>query len=358
MNRCFVLFVCLAFSLNAFAQSAVINNKWLEHNVTKDGVKGMIIHVDFNVKNMKGQQGKVLVYFECPKGTGLDDTNGSLRTTDGKVCVSKKFTPSYDNSHYNDFKIFMPIDEIHMKKGEFTYYCDIRIQDLSSRKFLNGETYLSFVGTSQGESGGNAKKTNQSQTWREELGYGMFAINQGNPNGVRQRTIWQTCSVCRGSTLCANCHGTRICSLCSGRGGIVTAGYGTYIPCSLCGQSGRCSICHGTGKCFCADSDYPGYMLGSTVIVGPDGRVIYNSRDYDKGSFSSDGSSSASSGGTCPKCGGLGVDTFPMYENDPSGAAVNVIAAHELGYQHINHSKCRYCGKYNYHVHLKCYKCR
>ncbi|RXE72043.1 hypothetical protein ED352_02155 [Muribaculaceae bacterium Isolate-002 (NCI)] len=61
--------------------------------------------------------------------------------------------------------------------------------------------------------------------------------------------------------------------------------------------------------------------------------------------------------GVCPVCHGTGVQDFPMYEDDPTGASINVIAAHELGYQHTGGGACRYCGKYNYHVHLKCYKC-
>ena len=52
-------FILMAISIRA--QSVVVNNKWLEHDVTQNGVKGMKIHVDFNVKNMKGKQGKVTI---------------------------------------------------------------------------------------------------------------------------------------------------------------------------------------------------------------------------------------------------------------------------------------------------------
>lgn len=42
-----------------------------------------------------------------------------------------------------------------------------------------------------------------------------------------------------------------------------------------------------------------------------------------------------------------------MYENDPSGAAFHL---REL-VQHSDGTKCPICGKYNYHCHMKCYKC-
>lgn len=355
MKKYLTLFVFVFWTISSHAQSVVINNKWLEHDVIQNGVKGMKIHVDFNVEGMKGKQGTVIVYFEHPKGTGLKDTNGSYCTTNGNVCVSDKFTPRYDNSHYSDFDIFMPINEIHMKKGKVTYYCDIRVQDSSSGKFLNGETYLSFVGTSQDESAGNqyANNSNRSiKTWREELGYGMFAINQGDPNGARQRTIYRMCSACRGTVLCGNCHGTKICTICNGRGGIVSAGYGTYIPCMACGQTGKCGVCHGTGKCVCSNSEYPGYMPGSTIVIGPDGKVIYNSRDYDSSSSSSSSSSSRSSRGTCSKCGGK------RYESTAYQYAAASSSGWAQPYHNTSGSSCPYCSRKTDHYHYPCSECR
>jgi len=133
-----------------------------------------------------------------------------------------------------------------------------------------------------------------NQTWREDLGYGMFAINQGDPNGARTRTIYRTCISCQGMVICANCYGTRMCPICQGRGGIITSGYGNYIPCAACGMTGACIVCHGTGKCVCSQYDYPGYMPSSFMAIGADGKVIY-SDNYGSGSSSSSSSSSHSS---------------------------------------------------------------
>ena len=57
----------------------------------------------------------------------------------------------------------------------------------------------------------------------------------------------------------------------------------------------------------------------------------------------------------CPNCKGTKVESFPMYENDPSGAAVN--AGRQIGYTNSRGHLCKYCGKYTWHIHLKCYKC-
>lgn len=61
----------------------------------------------------------------------------------------------------------------------------------------------------------------------------------------------------------------------------MTSGYGRYIPCGLCGSSGVCSLCRGSGRCVCtAASEYPGYVIGSTSAITPDGTTIRNTAGY------------------------------------------------------------------------------
>lgn len=227
----------------------------------------------------------------------------------------------------------------------------------------NGQTCMaiaSFDGTSCDESrqyagnyNVNGNLGNPVKTWREDLGYGMFAINKLDNNGVRFRTIYRPCNVCHGTTKCGNCYGTGLCTICGGRGGIITAGYGTYIPCAACGCTGKCGICKGAGRCVCTNYEYPGYMPGSTIIIGPDGKVLHNSRDYDSGSSSSysSGSSSGSSRGTCPKCGGR------RYESTPYQYAAASAAGWAQPYHNAAGNSCPYCNYSTDHYHYPCSEC-
>lgn len=97
--------------------SANVDRVWTEHGVYKDEKKGMMIHVKFNVKNAIGKNGKVIAYFNFQDGKALDDFNGKYCTTEGHVCASKKFSPKYSSTNYNDFQIFMPYSELHMGSG-------------------------------------------------------------------------------------------------------------------------------------------------------------------------------------------------------------------------------------------------
>ena len=188
--------------------------------------------------------------------------------------------------------------------------------------------------------------SSSKHSWREELGAGMFAINQGDPNGPRARTIYRTCVACRGSSLCGSCSGMKKCAMCNGYGGIVTSAYGTYIPCAACGQTGHCPMCGGTGKCVCYNYDYPGYMPSSTVIVDASGQVLYNSHDY--GSLSSPSNRRY---GKCSKCNGR------KYESTPYKYAAASASGARAVYHHSDGSTCPFCNWTSDHYHYPCTEC-
>lgn len=107
---------------------AHIQKVWVDHNQYQDSVKGMRIHVKFDVDNFKDTKGRVVAYFYTKNGNPLKDTNGSYKTTTGDVsAVSHIFQPSYVNTVYQDFKFFMPYQELHMARGKYNLKFYIRI---------------------------------------------------------------------------------------------------------------------------------------------------------------------------------------------------------------------------------------
>lgn len=95
--------------------SAQIESITVDHNQSLDDGEGMIIHVKFNIQNMKGKNGQVVAYFYDNNGNALIDTNGLYGTTGttSSVAVGKIITPSYDNSSYSDLKLSIPYSELH-----------------------------------------------------------------------------------------------------------------------------------------------------------------------------------------------------------------------------------------------------
>lgn len=209
-------------------------------------------------------------------------------------------------------------------------------------------------------------------TWRESLG-SNFVIVKKYANGGILRERYRPCPNCAGSQRCGGCYGSGRCGICGGQGGIVTSGYGRYIPCGLCHSTGQCNLCKGTGRCMCTNpnlSPYPGYVIASTSLLTPDGTEIrntagYNGRDdkfsitppggtsssSDDNSSGSRRSSSSHSSGTCSKCHGR------KYESTASTYAAASTHGWRQPYHNSGGSNCPYCPSVTDHYHYACSHC-
>lgn len=122
--------------------TAAIENVWQEHNQYQNGIKGMLIHVKFNVQNMLNLTGNVAVYFyfDSSEDKPLKDFNNQYNTSNGNVATHKNFTPSYANSTFNDFKIFMPYSELHCNNsGRYDLKFYIVIWDNNSKQISTSD---------------------------------------------------------------------------------------------------------------------------------------------------------------------------------------------------------------------------
>lgn len=90
---------------------------WVEHNICKNHVWGMLIHTKFCVHGMKGRTGQASAYFYLSDGTQLKDYNDSeaYKTNDGFVSTYENFVPEYDDTVYQDLQLFMPYNELHLE---------------------------------------------------------------------------------------------------------------------------------------------------------------------------------------------------------------------------------------------------
>ena len=130
-------------------KSIVIKSVETQHNVVQNGQKGMNIIVNYSVEGMKGKTGDLNAYFYFEDGTPLKDGNKSsvpcYGTYDGSVVVGKQFTPRYDDVAMSS-TLFMPYDELHLGKGEFSlkYYCAI-FDDEMKQQSTSDWRYFTFT---------------------------------------------------------------------------------------------------------------------------------------------------------------------------------------------------------------------
>lgn len=130
-------------------KSIVIKSVETQHNVVQNGQKGMNIIVNYNVEGMKGKTGDLNAYFYFEDGTPLKDGNKSsvpcYGTYGGSVVVGKQFTPRYDDVAMSS-TLFMPYDELHLRKGKFSlkYYCAI-FDDEMKQQATSDWRYFTFT---------------------------------------------------------------------------------------------------------------------------------------------------------------------------------------------------------------------
>lgn len=124
----------------------VIKSVETQHNVVQNGQKGMNIIVNYSVEGMKGKTGDLNAYFYFEDGTPLKDGNKSsvpcYGTYGGSVVVGKQFTPRYDDVAMSS-TLFMPYDELHLRKGKFSlkFYCAIFDDEMKQQATSNWQYF-------------------------------------------------------------------------------------------------------------------------------------------------------------------------------------------------------------------------
>ena len=180
--------------------SAQIERITVDHNQSLDDGNGMIIHVKFNVQNMKGKSGQVVAYFYDNNGNSLIDTNGLYGTTGSPshVAVGKSITPGYDNSSYSDLKLSIPYSELHQTgSAARTIKFKISIWDKSvspNKEFYNGSSWTTFTFTPGAESSltVDGSTSNKTRYFPESGGRKRYSVS----TSANYYDIWGVPSWC------------------------------------------------------------------------------------------------------------------------------------------------------------------
>lgn len=116
--------------------SAELSDITLEHGVTKNGTRGMNIHVKCTIRNMVNKEGTCIAYFYNADGNALKDVNGKYNTVSGKVCCTQKYTPMMQVTEYTDICLFMPYTELHQSSGNHNLKLFVSIFDNNGNEMV------------------------------------------------------------------------------------------------------------------------------------------------------------------------------------------------------------------------------
>jgi hypothetical protein len=123
--------------------NAVIKKVWVDYNVSEDRRKGMRIHVNFEVTGLKGVDSKLVVRVQKESGDFLTSSSPSYANDSGQLELSFSMKPGYPTTVYEDATIFLPYDEIIIRKGVWDLKLDIDL-NYESGELINHLTYHEF----------------------------------------------------------------------------------------------------------------------------------------------------------------------------------------------------------------------
>lgn len=104
--------------------SAAVNSAWLEFDQIENEKDGMKMHLDLSINNCKDQEVNIYIFIkESASGNWLKGAKEEYCNADGTLFIEKTIKPKFDNSHYKDLSVFIPLEAMEFKPGDNNYYC-------------------------------------------------------------------------------------------------------------------------------------------------------------------------------------------------------------------------------------------
>ena len=252
-----VLFTVFS-NINIFAQSATIEQVWVDHNVVENGQAGMKIHAKVTTHNCKGRTFSmgVIHYFEFTDGRKLIGYYPEYRVMlpDGtpQVTTETRFdvTPAWDHTVYHDCWRFIPYYALSLSEGSYKLCFYTFVFDYTSGRYIQEApitTYFDFG------SGPTPPRNNQVFDFTKNnpgvapigggnnINFNNDNNNTSNTNHHKREPHPRKCESCFNV-------GTGLCRVCAGKGKHqLTINSSPDDDCFSCGGTGRCRFCKGTG---------------------------------------------------------------------------------------------------------------
>ena len=103
---------------SVYKADVVFEDMWVDYDVMEKNKKGMLIHLKFSAKNMKGIDAQAAIYFQKKNGEKIEGGEG-YRSKSGQLAIYKDIKPAYDDAVYKDLQLFIPYSEFDIGKGKF-----------------------------------------------------------------------------------------------------------------------------------------------------------------------------------------------------------------------------------------------
>jgi hypothetical protein len=123
---------------------ATIQGVRTDLDVAHESHRGMMIHVRFDTHRLRAIKGQLAAYFYRANGEPLKDNDGLYKASDGNIAVSADFSPGYDVTSYDDFKLFMPFVQLHVAAGDHELKYFVNVWNLEDKGVLATSQWVNF----------------------------------------------------------------------------------------------------------------------------------------------------------------------------------------------------------------------
>lgn len=151
MKQVIILILSLLFpSIYCHADSE-IRNIWLEANAIQKDERGLKIHTDLQLGQVKGKLVELqAIFYATPGGRALRDKNNKYRLSPSLNYVSSSnyFTPKESNYNAEDVTIFIPTEELHItgtRKYRIYVKLSLYTNPGNTGEFLAESDYIPFI---------------------------------------------------------------------------------------------------------------------------------------------------------------------------------------------------------------------
>lgn len=119
-----------------------VNRVWVDYDVFQNRKKGMRIHVSFEVTGLKEVDSKLTVRVRREDESFLI-SNSSFSNENGELELTYDLKPGYETTVYKDATVFLPYDEIVIRKGVWNLKLDIDL-NYENGNLIEHLTYHEF----------------------------------------------------------------------------------------------------------------------------------------------------------------------------------------------------------------------
>ena len=99
------------------ASSAEVQRIWLEHEGSFNGMAGLWVHGELEVRGLIGQKARVTARVCDLEGKPLPDMDGQYSTGDGCVGLTLESPCAFEINYFENFPLFVPYAQLHLEAG-------------------------------------------------------------------------------------------------------------------------------------------------------------------------------------------------------------------------------------------------